>query len=76
MGTSTFVHPMPNQSQTPESPESGAKVKAFMTGAIIAASALAGGLAVVLWNRKALARLRQHPEAGKKLSPGPEDEDP
>jgi hypothetical protein len=56
---------MPNQSQTPEPPESGAKLKAFFTGAIIAASALAGGLAVVLWNRKALSRLRQPPDAAK-----------
>jgi len=38
-------------------------LKAFVTGAIIAASALVGGLAVVFWNRKALSGLRQHPEA-------------
>jgi hypothetical protein len=66
---------MPNQSQTPEPPESGAKVKAFMTGAIIAASALVGGLAVVLWNRKALSGLRQHPEAGKNPSPDASDDE-
>ncbi len=57
---------MPNQSETPKPPESGAKVKAFMTGAIIAASALVGGFAVVLWNRKALSGLRQHSDPGKK----------
>ena len=67
---------MPNQSQTPKPPESGAKVKAFMTGAIIAASALVGGLAVVLWNRKALSGLRQHPEAGEKPSSEANDDEP
>jgi LPXTG-motif cell wall-anchored protein len=55
---------MQNQQQPPERPETGEKTKAFFTGAIVAASALIGGLAVVLWNRKALARLRQHPEPG------------
>jgi hypothetical protein len=47
----------------PENPNpvasEGTKLKAFLTGAIVAASALAGGLAVVLWNRTALSRLRQ-----------------
>ena len=43
-------------------------MKAFLTGAILGASALVGGLAVVLWNRKALAGLRQHPERESKPS--------
>jgi hypothetical protein len=44
---------MPNQPHDPETPSSGTKVKAFLTGMIVAGSALVGGLAVVLWNRKA-----------------------
>ena len=32
---------------------------ALKTGALIAGSAFLGGLAVVFWNRKSLARLRQ-----------------
>jgi hypothetical protein len=53
---------MANQPQRDEQPKAGVKAKAFLTGAIVAGSAIAGGLAVVLWNRKALARLLQHPE--------------
>jgi len=49
-----------SSSENPEpAPPKGAKLKAFLTGAIVAASALIGGLAVVLWNRKALSGLRQ-----------------
>jgi len=59
---------MPNQPQAPGKAESGTKFKAFLTGAIVAASALVGGFAVVLWNRKVLSGLRQHPESGKKAS--------
>jgi hypothetical protein len=59
---------MSNQPQTAEKRESGVKLKAFLTGAIIAGSALVGGLAVVLWNRSALSGLRQHPEPDKKPS--------
>ena len=42
-----------------------------MTGMIIAGSALVGGLAVVLWNRKTLSGLRQNPAP----SPPPDDEE-
>jgi len=63
---------MPNQPQTIEKPESGARLKAFLTGAIIAASALVGGLAVVLWNRKALSGLHQHPDPDQKPSTAPD----
>jgi hypothetical protein len=35
---------MPNQPPNPEPPQSGAKLKAFLTGMIVAASALVGGL--------------------------------
>ncbi|MFY9745532.1 MAG: hypothetical protein WA891_18140 [Acidobacteriaceae bacterium] len=66
---------MPTQPQDPDQPQSGAKLKAFITGMIVAASALVGGLAVVLWNRKALSGLHQ---ADRKKSPSSEpdaDED-
>jgi hypothetical protein len=66
------MYPMPNQAETPEKPETGTKMKAFVTGAIIAGSALVGGLAVVLWNRKALSGLRQHAETDQNPS---EEED-
>jgi hypothetical protein len=56
---------MQNQSETPEKSESGARAKAFLTGAIVAASALIGGFAIVVWNRKALSRLRQPPDPAK-----------
>ncbi len=63
---------MPDQPQTAEKPESGARLKAFLTGAIIAASALVGGLAVVLWNRKALSGLHQHRDPDQKPSIEPD----
>jgi hypothetical protein len=65
---------MPNQPHDPETPSSGTKFKAFLTGMIVAGSALVGGLAVVLWNRKALSGLR-HPGPGKKPSLPPDDEE-
>jgi hypothetical protein len=67
---------MPNQPQNPDQPQSGAKLKAFLTGMIVAASALVGGLAVVLWNRKALSGLRQADPRKKPSSSEPDaDED-
>jgi len=49
----------PNAPQNPPKPQAGSGIRAFLTGAIIAGSALLGGMAVVLWNRKSLSRLRQ-----------------
>jgi hypothetical protein len=49
----------------PETPPRNTLGTVLRTGLLIAGSALFGGLAVVLWNRKALAGLRQlppHPE--------------
>jgi hypothetical protein len=66
---------MPNQPLDPDQPQSGAKLNAFLTGVIIAGSALVGGLAVVLWNRKALSGLRQPAEPGKKPSPPADNEE-
>jgi hypothetical protein len=68
--------PMPNEPENPEPhPESGTKVKAFLTGMIVAASALVGGLAVVLWNRKTLSGLRQQADSRKGPSKEPDDEE-
>ena len=44
------------------------------TGLLMAGSALLGGLAVVLWNRKTLANLRQ-PAASSNQPPEIEDEE-
>ena len=44
------------------------------TGLLMAGSALLGGLAVVLWNRKSLANLRQ-PAAPSNQPPEVEDEE-
>jgi hypothetical protein len=66
---------MQNQSQTPETPNSGAKLSAFLTGAVLAASALVGGLAVVLWNRRILAGLRQQSDPAKAASAEPDVND-
>lgn len=41
---------------------------ALKTGAIIAGSAFLGGLAVVFWNRKSLARLRQSTDDSSQTS--------
>jgi hypothetical protein len=66
---------MPIHPENPAQPESGKKLKAFLTGAVLAGSALVGGFAVVLWNRKVLSRLRQQAEQGKKPSIQPDDEE-
>jgi hypothetical protein len=63
------------QPQNPAQPQAGKKLKAFLTGAIIAGSALVGGFTVVLWNRKALSRLRQHAEPGDRASTQPDEEE-
>jgi hypothetical protein len=66
---------MPNQPPDPDPPQSGAKLKAFLTGMIVAASALVGGLAVVLWNRKALSGLHQADRKKPSSSQPDADED-
>ena len=56
---------MQNQQESPGKPDSAATLKAFLTGAVLAASALVGGLTVVLLNRKVLFGLRQQAESAK-----------
>jgi hypothetical protein len=52
------------------------RLQAIRTGLLIAGSALLGGLAVVLWNRSSLSRLRQPVETASRPSLYPdEDED-
>jgi hypothetical protein len=65
---------MQNQSKESDQPKSGTKFKAFLTGMVIAGSALVGGLAVVLWNRQTLSGLRQPHQPGKKPSAQPDDD--
>lgn len=76
MGLAALSIPMPDPFQppipSPVPPPSSFKLKAFLTGMILAGSALVGGLAVVLWHRKTLSGLRQPAGAGKKL-PASED---
>ena len=64
---------MKNQRFEPKAPKSGVKLRTFWTGAILTASALVGGFAIVVWNRKALSRLRQPVERRKSSSPDPDD---
>jgi hypothetical protein len=67
---------MPTQPQNPDPPQSGARLKAFLTGMIVAASALIGGLAVVVWNRKTLSGLHQaDPRKKSSSSEADADED-
>jgi hypothetical protein len=56
---------MHNKEESVEKSGHSPKLKAFLTGAILAASAVVGGFALVIWNRKALSGLRQHPEPEK-----------
>lgn len=44
--------------QPPETPQKPG-IHALQTGLLVAGSALLGGLAVALWHRKSLAKLRQ-----------------
>lgn len=59
---------------TPESP-SQPRLHALQTGLLIAGSALLGGLAVVLWNRSSLSRLRQAAETASRPPVSPDEED-
>ncbi len=65
--------PQTQQQSTPQPPKSAAKLKALITGMIVAASALVGGLAVVLWNRKALSGL--HSQSGRKPATKADDDE-
>lgn len=55
---------MQSMSESEQNPSSSPRLGGFRTGLLIAGSALLGGLAVVLWNRSSLSRLRQPAEAG------------
>jgi len=59
----------------PESPPNHPGLHAVRTGLLIAASALFGGLAVVLWNRSSLSRLRQPVDPGAHASAAKNAED-
>jgi hypothetical protein len=53
------MNSLPDESEpTPEPPKKRG-IRVLQTGLLVAGSALLGGLAVVLWHRKSLAKLRQ-----------------
>jgi hypothetical protein len=62
---------------TPESaPEQAVpeRLQALKTGLLIAGSALMGGLAVVLWNRSSLSRLREPMEVVQPPHASPDED--
>ena len=63
-----------NPDSAPEEP-APARLQTLRTGLLIAGSALLGGLAVVLWNRSSLSRLRQPMEAVSPPPAGSDEED-
>jgi len=56
-------------------PASSPGLRVFRTGLLIAGSALFGGLAVALWHRKVLAKLRQPVDVPEPPSSSPDAED-
>jgi hypothetical protein len=64
---------MTTHSDSPERPQPSSfrpGLRSLKTGFLIAGSAFLGGLTVVLWNRKSLAKLRQsHLEGNHPSSP-------
>lgn len=63
---------------TPESEpdtQSPTRLQAIRTGLLISGSVLLGGLAVVLWNRTSLSRLRQPTDEASQPSTEPDDEE-
>jgi len=66
------------ESESPETePEAPQKpgMRILQTGFLVAGSALLGGLAVALWHRKSLARLRQPSPISESASPSPDAEE-
>ena len=63
-----------NPEAEPEDPQKPG-IRFLQTGLLVAGSALLGGLAVVLWHRKSLARLRQSSPDPDSASPSQDAED-
>jgi hypothetical protein len=68
----SMLNPSSHPKPVSDAPKSADESKTFITGMIVAASALVGAFAVVLWNRRALSRL--HTESAKKPLIQPDDE--
>jgi hypothetical protein len=70
------IHPAQKSQKPTSQAPFGRGLRAFVTGAIFAGSALLGGLAVVLWNRRTLSGLRQpgHPREKSPAHPDGEEE--
>jgi hypothetical protein len=66
------MNPNPEPAAEQPIPE---RLQALKTGLLIAGSALLGGLAVVLWNRSSLSRLREPAEAVQPPDASPDEED-
>ncbi len=60
-----------SEAESPSQP----RLQALQTGLLIAGSALLGGLAVVLWNRSSLSRLRQAAETASEPPASGDEED-
>lgn len=56
------------------SPAPRRSLQVLRTGLLVAGSALLGGLAVVFWNRKSLASLRQPQDPQEPLPASPDEE--
>jgi len=72
LGPSTPIHRAPKVQKSFGQAPFGRGLRVFLTSAIVAGSALLGGLAVVLWNRRTLSGLRQ-PAPLRKKSPAHAD---
>lgn len=66
---------MSSNSESEPKPTAPDRLQALRTGLLIAGSALLGGLAVVLWNRSSLSRLRQPMEAVASPVASPDEEE-
>jgi hypothetical protein len=66
---------MSSASDSAPEPSSPSRLQPLRTGLLIAGSALLGGLAVVLWNRSSLSRLRQPAEAASQPPVSPDEEE-
>jgi hypothetical protein len=53
------MKPDPDEQETPTETVQRRGIRLLQTGLLVAGSALLGGVAVAIWNRKSLAKLRQ-----------------
>ena len=63
----------PPSSPAPNSPPSVEKPGVVRTALLVAGSAVFGGIAVALWHRRTLAKMRQNPAEPPAAIPPPEE---